>query len=78
MFVGSYLLLHCCFHTVLKCLQILHLTSLVHDLLSSTLLLQLREDVKRGMHVENLTEHVVSNAREAMQQLIEVSVQIIA
>jgi kinesin family protein 15 len=37
--------------------------------------LQLREDVKRGMHVENLTEHEVSNAREAMQQLIEVSVQ---
>uniref|UniRef100_A0ACD6A7U1 Uncharacterized protein n=1 Tax=Avena sativa TaxID=4498 RepID=A0ACD6A7U1_AVESA len=33
--------------------------------------LQLREDVKRGMHVENLTEHEVSNAREAMQQLIE-------
>jgi hypothetical protein len=38
-----------------------------------TFLLQLREDVKRGMHVENLTEHEVSNAREAMQQLIEVS-----
>ncbi|XP_044984814.1 kinesin-like protein KIN-12G [Hordeum vulgare subsp. vulgare] len=33
--------------------------------------LQLREDVKRGMHVENLTEHEVSNAREALQQLIE-------
>ncbi|KAM3278130.1 hypothetical protein ACQJBY_045785 [Aegilops geniculata] len=33
--------------------------------------LQLREDAKRGMHVENLTEHEVSNAREALQQLIE-------
>jgi hypothetical protein len=54
------------------------LTSLVHDLFSSAFLLQLREDVKRGMHVENLTEHEVSNAREAMQQLIEVSVQKIA
>lgn len=33
--------------------------------------LQVREDVKKGIHVENLTEHEVSNAREAMQQLIE-------
>jgi hypothetical protein len=35
-------------------------------------LLQIREDAKKGVHVENLIEHEVSNAREAMQQLIEV------
>jgi kinesin family member 15 len=35
-------------------------------------LLQIREDAKKGVHVENLTEHEVSSAREAMQQLIEV------
>ncbi|KAL5218738.1 hypothetical protein ABZP36_019422 [Zizania latifolia] len=33
--------------------------------------LQIREDAKKGVHVENLTEHEVSNAREAMQQLVE-------
>ncbi|XP_062212428.1 kinesin-like protein KIN-12G [Phragmites australis] len=33
--------------------------------------LHIREDAKKGVHVENLTEHDVSNAREAMQQLIE-------
>ncbi|RLN41104.1 phragmoplast orienting kinesin 2-like [Panicum miliaceum] len=33
--------------------------------------LQIREDAKKGVHVENLTEHEVSNAREALQQLIE-------
>ncbi|KAJ1293587.1 hypothetical protein BS78_01G080100 [Paspalum vaginatum] len=33
--------------------------------------LQIREDTKKGVHVENLTEHEVSNAREALQQLIE-------
>ncbi|TVU44997.1 hypothetical protein EJB05_04463 [Eragrostis curvula] len=33
--------------------------------------LHIREDAKKGVHVENLTEHEVSNAREAMQQLIE-------
>ncbi|KAL6637861.1 hypothetical protein ACP70R_025433 [Stipagrostis hirtigluma subsp. patula] len=33
--------------------------------------LHIREDAKKGIHVENLTEHEVSNAREAMQQLIE-------
>uniref|UniRef100_A0A0E0KJ24 Kinesin motor domain-containing protein n=1 Tax=Oryza punctata TaxID=4537 RepID=A0A0E0KJ24_ORYPU len=32
---------------------------------------QIREDAKKGVHVENLTEHEVSNAREAMQQLVE-------
>jgi hypothetical protein len=35
-------------------------------------LLQIREDANKGVHVENLTEHEVSNSREAMQQLIEV------
>jgi hypothetical protein len=35
-------------------------------------LLQIREDAKKGVHVENLTEPEVSNAREAMQQLNEV------
>ncbi|CAN6297768.1 unnamed protein product [Urochloa humidicola] len=33
--------------------------------------LQIREDAKKGVHVENLTEHEISNAREALQQLIE-------
>uniref|UniRef100_A0A0D9VZ21 Kinesin motor domain-containing protein n=1 Tax=Leersia perrieri TaxID=77586 RepID=A0A0D9VZ21_9ORYZ len=33
--------------------------------------LQIREDARKGVHVENLTEHEVSNAREAMQQLVE-------
>ncbi|XP_062214569.1 kinesin-like protein KIN-12G [Phragmites australis] len=33
--------------------------------------LHIREDAKKGVHVENLTEHEISNAREAMQQLIE-------
>lgn len=33
---------------------------------------QIREDAKKGVHVENLTEHEISNAREALQQLIEV------
>ncbi|KAL6894094.1 hypothetical protein ACP4OV_008192 [Aristida adscensionis] len=33
--------------------------------------LHIREDAKKGIHVENLTEHEVSNSREAMQQLIE-------
>ena len=35
--------------------------------------IQIREDVKKGVHVENLTEHEISNAREALQQLIEVN-----
>ncbi|KAG8098161.1 hypothetical protein GUJ93_ZPchr0013g37896 [Zizania palustris] len=33
--------------------------------------LQIREDAKKGVHVENLTEIEVSNAREALQQLVE-------
>ncbi|KAJ3673243.1 hypothetical protein LUZ60_006617 [Juncus effusus] len=33
--------------------------------------LQIREDLKKGVHVENLKEHEVSSAKEAMQQLIE-------
>ncbi|ONM09329.1 Kinesin-like protein KIN-12E [Zea mays] len=33
--------------------------------------LQIREDARKGIHVENLTEHEISNAREALQQLIE-------
>ncbi|PUZ37011.1 hypothetical protein GQ55_9G084100 [Panicum hallii var. hallii] len=33
--------------------------------------LQIREDAKKGVHVENLKEHEISNAREALQQLIE-------
>ncbi|KAJ6827190.1 kinesin-like protein KIN-12G [Iris pallida] len=33
--------------------------------------LQLREDAKKGMHVENLTEFEVSSARDVMQQLIQ-------
>ncbi|XP_066386122.1 kinesin-like protein KIN-12G [Miscanthus floridulus] len=33
--------------------------------------LQIREDARKGIHVESLTEHEISNAREALQQLIE-------
>ncbi|AQK61437.1 kinesin-like protein KIN-12G [Zea mays] len=33
--------------------------------------LQIREDSRKGVHVESLTEHEISNAREALQQLIE-------
>lgn len=35
-------------------------------------LLQLREDHKKGIHVENLKEIEVSSARDVIQQLMEV------
>ncbi|CAD6214535.1 unnamed protein product [Miscanthus lutarioriparius] len=42
------------------------------DLLNpNSLNLQIREDARKGIHVESLTEHEISNAREALQQLIE-------
>jgi len=34
--------------------------------------LQIREDLKKGVYVENLTEIEVTSAREVMQQLLEV------
>ncbi|XP_010917897.1 kinesin-like protein KIN-12G [Elaeis guineensis] len=42
------------------------------DLLNpSSVNLQIREDAKKGVHVENLTEFEVSSARDVMQQLIQ-------
>ncbi|KAJ1696848.1 hypothetical protein LUZ63_005360 [Rhynchospora breviuscula] len=44
----------------------------IFDLLDPTSTnLQIREDLKKGVHVENLTEVTVSSARDAMQQLIQ-------
>ena len=37
-----------------------------------TLLLQIREDVKKGIYVENLKEIEVASARDMLQQLIQV------
>lgn len=34
--------------------------------------LQIREDARKGVYVENLTEYEVSSARDVMQQLIQV------
>jgi hypothetical protein len=37
-----------------------------------TLLLQIREDVKKGIYVENLKEIEVASARDVLHQLIQV------
>ena len=37
-----------------------------------TLLPQIREDVKKGVYVENLKEIEVASARDVLQQLIQV------
>ena len=37
-----------------------------------TLLLQIREDVKKGIYVDNLKEIEVASARDVLQQLIQV------
>ena len=37
-----------------------------------TLLSQIREDVKKGVYVENLKEIEVASARDVLQQLIQV------
>ncbi|KAL9275718.1 Kinesin-like protein [Drosera capensis] len=42
------------------------------DLLNpSSINLQIREDLKKGVYVENLTELVVTSAREVMQQILQ-------
>lgn len=35
-------------------------------------LVQIREDIKKGVHVENLTELEVTSARDVIQQLVQV------
>lgn len=35
---------------------------------------QIREDLKKGIHVENITELEVTSAREVMQQLLQVMI----
>lgn len=37
-------------------------------------ILQIREDVKKGVYVENLKEIEVTSARDVMQQLIQVCI----
>lgn len=48
---------------------IFHLAKLIANIV---VMLQLREDVKKGVYVENLKEVEATSARDVMQQLIQV------
>ncbi|XP_021715629.1 kinesin-like protein KIN-12E isoform X2 [Chenopodium quinoa] len=55
-----------------KCSFLEIYNELILDLLNpSSTNLQIREDMKKGIHVENLTELEVTSARDVMQQLLQ-------
>ncbi|KNA12210.1 hypothetical protein SOVF_127820 [Spinacia oleracea] len=60
------------FRFTCKCSFLEIYNELILDLLNpSSVNLQIREDLKKGIHVENLTELEVTSAREVMQQLLQ-------
>ena len=67
--------LHCEGPFILQILVYVHMTiksSLSYDSKLVFGLVQIREDIKKGVHVENLTELEVTSARDVIQQLVQV------